>query len=110
MPSDDAAEGGTALVSSIVEPIALTKSSPDAEGAGRTAVGLRLLKPKRTRAGKEDSPGSPAPLSLVLPSWSASGPSLPIGHARFDGEFRRDSGLDLLMLSSSHFDPNRTRG
>src|SRR5262245_5076231 len=33
--SDNAAESGTALVS--MEPIALTKSSPDAAGAGRTA-------------------------------------------------------------------------
>jgi hypothetical protein len=65
MPSDDGAEGGTALVSSMMEPIALTKSSPDAAGAGRTALGLRLLKPKCARAGKEDSPGSPAPLSLA---------------------------------------------
>ena len=69
-PSDDAAESGTVLVSSMMEPIALTKSSPDAAGAGRTTVGLRLLKPKRARAGKEDSPGSPAPLSLVLTSWT----------------------------------------
>src|SRR5262245_29209156 len=43
------------------------------------AVGLRLLKPKRARAGKEDSPGSPTPLSLVLASWSASGTLSPVG-------------------------------
>ena len=71
MPSDDAAEGGTALVSSMMEPIALTKSSPDAAGAGRTAVGLRLLKPKRARADKEESP-LPRTAFLVLTSWSAS--------------------------------------
>jgi hypothetical protein len=59
MRSDAAAESGTALVSSMLEPIALTTPSPDALGAGRAAVGLRLLKPKRARAGKEDSPGSP---------------------------------------------------
>ena len=43
----------------MMEPIALTKSSPDAAGAGRTAVGLRVLKPKRARAGKEESRRSP---------------------------------------------------
>ena len=75
MPSDDAAEGGTALVASMMEPIALTKSSPDAVVAGRTAVGLRLLKPKRARASKEESRHSLAPPSLVLSSWSASGPT-----------------------------------
>jgi len=37
--SDDVAESGTAAVSSMMEPIALTKSSPHAAGAGRTAVG-----------------------------------------------------------------------
>jgi hypothetical protein len=66
MRSDDAAESGTALISSMMEPIALTKSSPDALGTRRTTVGLRLLKPKRARAGKEDSPGSPlGPYALV---------------------------------------------
>lgn len=39
----------------MIEPSALTKSSPHAAGAERTAVGLRLLKPKRARAGKEES-------------------------------------------------------
>lgn len=34
--TDDVAESGTALVSPMMEPIALTKSSPDAAGAGRT--------------------------------------------------------------------------
>jgi len=56
--SDDAAESGRTLVSSMMEPIALTQSSPDARGAGRP-IGLQLLKPKRARAGKEDPPGSP---------------------------------------------------
>ena len=94
MRSDNAAESGTALVSSMMEPIVLTKSSPDAAGAGRTAVGLRLLKPKRARAGKEDSPGSPAPPSLVLTSWSASvtqqrlGPERP-GWSAVDGPSRQ---------------------
>jgi hypothetical protein len=37
MRSDDTAESGTALVSSMMEPIALTKSSPDVLGAARTA-------------------------------------------------------------------------
>jgi hypothetical protein len=68
-PSDDAAESGRALVSSMMEPIALTKSSPDAAGAGRTAVGLRLLKPKRARVGKEESCGS----------WNRFSWSLPLG-------------------------------
>jgi len=36
---------------------------------------------------------------------SASGPSLPIGDVRFDGEFRRDSGLDVLTLSFVEIDP-----
>jgi hypothetical protein len=43
------------LVSSMMKPSALTKSSPHALGAECTAVGLRLLKPKRERAGKEES-------------------------------------------------------
>ena len=34
MPSDDAAEGGTALVASMMEPIALTQSSPCAAVPG----------------------------------------------------------------------------
>jgi hypothetical protein len=71
MRSDDAAESGTALVSSVMKPIALTKSSPDALGAGRTAVGLRLLKPERARAGKEESSGFPRTVLL--------GPCLLIG-------------------------------
>ena len=70
-PSDDAAESGT-VVSPMMEPIALTTSSPDTAGAGRTAVGLQLLKPKRARAGKKESRHSLAPLSLALTSWSAS--------------------------------------
>src|SRR5262245_2631533 len=48
-----------ALVSSMMEPSALTKFSPDAAGAGRTAVELRLLKSKRAWAGKEESRDSP---------------------------------------------------
>jgi len=91
-PSDDAAESGTVLVSSMMEPIALTKSSPDAAGAGRTAVGLRLLKPKRARAGKEQSRQPLAPLCLVLGSWSASGTLFPVGiggdSCQFSGEHR----------------------
>jgi hypothetical protein len=61
-----------ALISSMVEPIALTTSSPDAAGAERTAAGLWLLKPKRARAGKEESRHSLAPLSLA-PDAVASG-------------------------------------
>ena len=33
------------------------------------------------------------------------GPSLPIGDVRFDGEFLRDSGLDVLTLSFVEIDP-----
>ena len=44
------------------------------------AVGLRVLKPKRARAGKEESRHSLAPLSLVLASWSVSGTSRPLPH------------------------------
>jgi hypothetical protein len=53
--SDDAAESGAALVSSMMEPIALTQSSPAALGAGRP-VGLQLFKPKRARACNWESP------------------------------------------------------
>jgi hypothetical protein len=52
-------KSGTALVSSMMEPIALTKSSPHTAGAGHTAVGLRLLKQKRASAGKQEARGSP---------------------------------------------------
>ena len=69
MRSEDAAESGTALISSMIEPIALTKSSPDALGARRTTIGLRLLKPKRARAGKEDSPGSPLGPYVLVGFW-----------------------------------------
>ena len=44
------------------------------------AVRLRVLKPKRARAGKEESCHSLAPLSLVLASWSVSGTSRPLPH------------------------------
>src|SRR3954471_10691962 len=44
------------------------------------AVGLRLLKPKRTSTGKEESRHSLVPLSLVLTSWSASDTSRPLPH------------------------------
>jgi len=36
---------------------------------------------------------------------TAYGPFLPIGDFRFDGEFRRDSGIVVLTSSSSHFAP-----
>ena len=39
---------------------------------------------------------------------TAVGPSLPIGDVRFDGEFRRDSGLDVLTLSFVEIDPQQT--
>ena len=42
-PSDDAAESGTALVSSMMAPVALTKSSPHAAGAGHTRSGCGYL-------------------------------------------------------------------
>jgi hypothetical protein len=70
MPSDDAAEGGTALVASMMEPTALTKSSPDAAVAGRTAVGLRLLKPNAQELARRIRP---APRTTFL------GPSLLVG-------------------------------
>src|SRR5262249_53014501 len=58
--SDSPAEHGTALVWSMMELIVLTQSSPDARRAGRTPVGLRLLKPKHTRPGKEESARLPS--------------------------------------------------
>jgi hypothetical protein len=87
-PSDDAAESGTALVSSMMELIALTKSSPDAAGAGRTAVRLRVLKPKRASAGKEESRGSPRTAFL--------GPYLLVGFWHlfpFEPATQREQGL-----------------
>jgi hypothetical protein len=51
-PSDNAAGSSPALVSSMMEPIALTKPSPHVAGAGRTAVGSRIFKPNRARVGK----------------------------------------------------------
>src|SRR5215471_9023386 len=38
------------------------------------------------------------------------GPVLPISDVRFDGEFRRDSRLVVLMMSFVDFDPNRSSG
>jgi hypothetical protein len=58
-PSDSVAGSSPALVSSVMEPIVLTKLSPDAAGAGRTAVGSPLLKPNRARIGKEKPHGCP---------------------------------------------------
>jgi len=45
---------------------------------------------------------------IVAAHESVCGPFLPIGDVRFDGEFRRDSGLVVLTSSSSHFDPSAT--
>src|SRR5262244_3702105 len=42
-PSDDAAESGTALVSSMMEPIALTPSSPDTAAPGALQSGCGYL-------------------------------------------------------------------
>ena len=56
----------------MIEPSALTKSSPHAAGAECTAVGSRLLKPKRARAGKEESGIGPIISSAVV-ALSASG-------------------------------------
>jgi len=39
---------------------------------------------------------------------TAVGPSLPIGDVRFDGEFRRDSGLVVLTWSFVQIDPKPT--
>src|SRR5262245_26699904 len=39
---------------------------------------------------------------------SGTGPSLPIGEVRFDGEFRRDSGLVVLTSSFVEIDPERS--
>ena len=58
-PSDSVTGSSPALVSSMMEPIALTKPSPDAAGAGCTAVGSPLLKPNRARVGKEKPHGCP---------------------------------------------------
>ena len=58
-PSDNAAGRGPALVWAMIEPIALTKLSPDAEDAERTAVGSRLLKPNRASVGKQEPRGCP---------------------------------------------------
>ena len=72
MPSDDAAEGGTALVASMMEPIALTKSSPDAAVAGRTAVGLRLLKPNAQELARRIRPAPPAPFAAQRSTQTAN--------------------------------------
>ena len=67
MPSDDAAESGRALVSSMMKPIALTTSSPDAAGAGRTAVRLQLLNRNVQELARRFRPTPPAPLSRGSP-------------------------------------------
>jgi hypothetical protein len=68
--SDDAAESGTALVSSMMEPIALTQSSPDALGAGRP-VGLRLL--------NRNAQGLARRIRPALPRTTFRGPYLLVG-------------------------------
>jgi hypothetical protein len=57
----------------------LTKSTPDAAGTERTAVGLRLLKPKRARAGKEESRRSPR--TALLGPYLLVGFMAPLRHA-----------------------------
>jgi hypothetical protein len=76
----------------MMEPIALTRYSPDALGAVRTAVRLPLLKPKRARAGKEDSPGSPRTAFL--------GPDLLAG----DATSRHSAGVQQLGRFPSEAD------
>jgi len=91
-PSDDAAEGGTALVSSTMEPSALTKSSPHVLGAECTAVGLQLLKPKRARAGKEE-----LAIGLIISSAIVAADGIGIGwEGTLPSSNRRRSSRQLL--------------